>query len=467
MSRKTSESQKVESSASNQVRIAVPDAVEVRGVGAAGEAVAKELNAGRTVGAGDSSAAGSGARARILVAGPGSAVEAAQLADKESTVSKTWIALLADGSTGEGLAEFDEVLAGYDAATVDVVLLVPQAQAAELLAAWATVKVDAPASVLSRLPDAEGAACRYVALGGTALNGPELPSVGSEASVFGSDDSDADDDAEGDDIDYDALWDFLSARIRASASEVQEARDKVAAAVAEGSATKALSANTALDKALDEFRAYILSQTADLMREFEGAGEIFTPTEGAEDEGSDVERGQEVDLDPLAETKTAALGDFVVASSKSGLGKLFSKSKLRSSGQEFLAATDAYVEDYKIDVIGQMTVYSDMMIPFVRREIMQGDAKAFSVDLERELTENAGALAPLAIGDATKIDRPWTAGTPAPRTYLLASSLVLDSFDADSFASDPSSGVFTVPAEDLGGAYILQAQYALSKTAVN
>lgn len=472
MSRKTTESRNHPDSSENPVGIVVPSSVEVRGIGAAGMALAKALSQSAAATGAGAGAPGSSAGARLLVTDSAGLAELVKLLRTEQDsanapdTAKTWVALLLDGLDTKAVAKFDDSLAELSPEAVELVLLVDSAQASELLPAWAAVKAGAPASVLSRLPDATGAASRYVALTGVAIVGtsaassPIEPGADGQVAVLAGDEQ--------------RLWLGMRELVQQHADEVRQARDQVVAAVAAESASDALKASSQLDTALAQLRevgfAKADANAAAVIRAGAAEAPDAADTDADASTGTDADAGadprQEVDLAELAAARTEKLSAFLLASSKGALGKLFAKAKLKQAGAQVVSATDAYVEGLGSQLISDLTKAAMPAALEAKDQLHSEQEGTANKDLLAKVEQQAAKLTALSQIDLTKINRPWSPGTPAPRTYLLAGNLLVDLLAESGSRTEPGSLV-PVRNNDVAGAYILQAQYALSKSAIS
>ena len=171
----------------------------------------------------------------------------------------------------------------------------------------------------------------------------------------------------------------------------------------------------------------------------------------------------EVDLEALTKARTVALSEFVLANSKGGLGKLFAKAKLKRSGDELLKATDSYVNGQGAELIDELTELAQPLVDEAREDQLQQAITEDSSNLVKQARAAASKLELAKSGKPVKISRSWTSGSPAPRNYLLVSNLVHPTLNIDEIRE---ASFFALPAGELDGAYVLQAQYALSKASV-
>lgn len=348
-----------------------------------------------------------------------------------------WIALRVDGLAANvdsaALESFDDAITEHCADSVDVVLLVEAKESDEVLAAWEAAKIDAPASVLAKLPDAEDKACRYVALTGKRID-INLPDKD------GSDDQLSEDDRA---VLRTGLTDF----VREKAEDVRAARAEVAAAVQSQSAANAFAGSIALDSAMDRLEVTCESGLPEAVATLDESAE---PT----DAPASVEA-----RDAAQAKRDSALGEFAGASSKGGLGKLLAKSKIKTAGDGLLAATDAFVGARAAELIEDLIIQAE---PLVRQsnEEARGQVLSQAVADLSEVTDLAASdLAQLSGVDPARIDRPWTSGVPRPRRYVIAESQILDQLEL-------SIDVTKVPTEGFEGVYVLQAQHGLSASAL-
>ena len=153
----------------------------------------------------------------------------------------------------------------------------------------------------------------------------------------------------------------------------------------------------------------------------------------------------------------------MLANSKGGLGKLFAKAKLKRSGDELLKATDSYVNGQGAELIDELTELAQPLVDEAREDQLQQAIAEESSNLVKQARAAASKLELAKSGKDAKISRSWTSGSPAPRNYLLVSNLVHPTLNIDEIRE---ASFFALPAGELDGAYVLQAQYALSKASV-
>lgn len=348
-----------------------------------------------------------------------------------------WIALRVDGSVaGIDSAEFeafDEALAEHGADNVDVVLIVDSRESSEVLAAWEAAKTDAPASVLAKLPDVDGKACRYVALTGKQV-ADSLPTKDSDEDQLS-------------DKDRKALRTGITNFVRENAEDVRGARAEIQAAVTEQSAAKAFSGSLALDSATDRLQVTCESSLEDVVAEIDLSSD---PT-GTPDNPVVVEK--------LQTERDSALSEFAAASSKGGFGKLLAKSKIKNAGDQLLAATDSLVGARASELIEALIIKAEPLLVRARTDAQVREFDRAIADLSKA-TDAAATNLTQALGiDSGAIERPWTSGTPQPRHYVVAEAQVLDQLDLSIDATK-------VPTQDFEGVYVLQAQHALSAAAL-
>lgn len=320
----------------------------------------------------------------------------------------------------------------------DVVVMVESGQADEALAAFKATRANYPGSVLSKLPDADGQPCHFVALTGARVQGDQ-PSAPEERGKLSKQQQAA-------------LRGDIKKFVRESADEVRAAREQLESAVTRSSVSDAYSKSLALDTALDHLK----DMCADGLEEAVAGFEL---SEEETDSSESTTNAEGRDTRAYSERRDQALGQFAGVAAKGGLGKLFSKSKIKAAGDELLSATDSLVESRGADLVDELVDRARPLL--VQRESEKIERNWVSAVAQLSKATDvalSGLTTPTGI-DASATVRPWTKGTPEPRHYVVADPGMLDQLDLEFDATQ-------VGVEGFDGVYVLQAQHALSKASL-
>lgn len=425
----------------------VPNSVRVRGIGTLGEAVATELQASQV----QNNSATKAELAELIIADLADAGAVADLLKTRTTAVKTWVALVLDATAKpvvDEIEKFDQQLEELGVGAVDLVLLVDQTTAVAGLSAWSVVKAEAPASVLSRLPDTNGSVCRYVAL------------TGEYISLSGNDSGFQDEPLSEDQLRF-AMRDL----VREQVDDIRSIRANIEQVVALGSPSEALERFTELDQALIELQRSSYREVESYLRRYITDGNELAVDTAANEETDLTARIKDVDLEQLKQNLNHALSEFLLIGSKTGLGKLFTKSKLKQSGGQLLDTTDAYIDGVASELIAELIQTAVPLSAGICDEVKQVELSKTTNKLIKLVEKYLVEPSPFAGRTGMVIDRAWTVGIPDPRHYLLASSHMVELLG--SLVSElPKSNLQLVATEvdDQPGMLILKAQYALAKS---
>lgn len=320
----------------------------------------------------------------------------------------------------------------------DVVVIAESNQADEALAAFKSTRANYPGSVLSKLPDADGQPCHFVALTGARVQGDQLSTPTEQGEVSKEQQA--------------ALRENIKKFVRESADDVRVTREQLESAVTRSSVADAYSKSLGLDAALDNLENTCAEGLAEAVAGFE-------LSEGATDSSESTTNAEGRDTKAYSERRDQALGQFAGVAAKGGLGKLFSKSKIKVAGDELLSATDSLVESRGADLVDELVDRARPLL--VQRESEKNEREWASAvaQLSKATDAALSGLATLAGIDASATVRPWTAGTPKPRHYVVADPGTLDQLALEFDATQ-------VGVEGFDGVYVLQAQHALSKASL-
>ncbi len=386
------------------------------------------------------SGVGSGLPAVVVLANTsqaGSVLELLRALRAQATTlrPRVWPTFVAGDPTS--LSEFDAGVDQLGTGSCDLVLMMTgtasSSEKAAALGAWLHVKMPAPPSVLGELPDIDGRICRYVAIG----SGTVAPDASSAAPTVVAALAPVD-------------VEQVTAAVRAKLAEVaakavsvtaaNDAASALCAAAEDLDAAALLRAENNLANALSDVSRQLSKSLSDSL-----AGiiqdELSAPTTHDESTQSRA-AGEEAAGSAAAEDRTAAVSQLVLLTSKGGLTKMLSRSRMAAVAQSISAAARRDVDDAVTRAVDQANheVPDRIKAAIAARErqlIEQREAAELAdaqlVDkVWREALVNCRKAVALWPHVSTAgIKRSWGGSVPAPRQYVVGSESALRAMPED------------------------------------
>ena len=345
------------------------------------------------------------------------------------------------GSATE-LGGFDQRLDELGAGACDVVLVMlgqPDVDSqSAALNAWLQIKVPAPASVLADLPDVDGHACRYVALGAQRIN--EMSITASDADVV---------DVEA--VDVNSVVGEVNARLRAIAREsavvkvAGDAANSLCAAAEHFDVPALLQAENNFMTAVNDVNRGLPSSLEDQLVSCV-KGSLANVSGATDDDQRDDAEGttpsEPTDLLERAE-RTELVSTLVQLASKGSMSRVFKRSRMAGLAEQIAVATRRDIDRAVANAVGHVLILTES---HVLQELEdQARLRTAAMASERIEAGNRLNLAWQERIEATRRDakvwtavdgenvrRSWGGGIPAPREYVVsASSSVISLSESD------------------------------------
>ena len=386
------------------------------------------------------SGSGSGLPAIVVLAHTSQATAVTELlvalrAQAATIRPRVWPTFVAgDPST---LGEFDVAVDQLGTGSCDLVLMMTgtasSSEKAAALGAWLHVKMPAPPSVLGELPDIDGRICRYVAIGSGTVS-PDA--AGAVPTVVATPPP----------VDYEQLADAVRARLSATAAKAvsvtaaNDAASALCAAAEDLDAAALLRAENNLANALADVSRQLSKTLSDALGGIISE-ELESPTGQIE---SEDEQGahEEVPGSGAADDRTAAVSQLVLLTSKGGLTKMLSRSRMAAVAQSISAAARRDVDDTLRRAVDQanheVPDRINAAIDARERQLIQLREAAELADAQlvdkvwRDALVNCRKAVSLWPQVSTSgIRRSWGGSVPAPRQYVVGSQAALRALPED------------------------------------